>query len=79
MTFTNAQLELLTTAYLADQIGHGLKLAADAFPEAQPLLDAGWLTIQFADDGDMLWAWSPAAAHTLEARRIARAAAASAN
>jgi hypothetical protein len=50
-----------------------------AFPAAHELAECGWLRLEFADDGNRPWRWSPAAERTFEALRIARAAAASAN
>lgn len=64
--FTPTQLDLLTAAWATAKDGNGIAITDEAVPDAEDLLERGWLERRTETSGDDSWWWTPAAEGALD-------------
>lgn len=64
--FTPIQLDLLFAAWATSKDGNGIAITDKATPDAEDLLERGWLERRTEPSGDVSWWWTPAAESALD-------------
>jgi hypothetical protein len=70
--FTEAQMEILYTAWAIAPKGHGQVVQEWAEPEADELAEAGWLERRVEDSGDVSFWWTSQAETSLDLNALVR-------
>lgn len=71
MEFTDLPAGILTNAWLLSRVGCGQVLGREAYPDAVPLEEAGWLERRYVDaTGDWSWFWTPQAEGALDMNQL---------